>query len=359
MTKPDFITDWRAIEAPAAPPSSPEDFGFASELSAAVGLNHFRVAHLRIPPGRRAYPPLAMQDLEIFCFVLEGAPDLWADGYLHRLNEGDGVTFNVRTGLVHSLINNTHRDARVFVMTEPFLRSAKVSHPLDDALQESLKKSNMFWADAPKRKLGPNDGKPGSLHGRRRGKPDFVAQWRDILNRKANRYPKSDEDQTLDARFDNHARFSRIGMRAQLLKPGRRTSWPHAERDEDEFIYVVSGRVDAWNDGHVTPMGSGGFIGWRNGTGITHVIINNSAEDAVLIVGGERSRMVNKFWYTFHPKYNKEIGAGYWADHPMPKRGPHDGLPDALRERLSPKARRNAVSANEAARFLGKRSNKR
>ena len=50
-------------------------------------------------------------------------------------------------------------------------------------------------------------------------------------------------------------------MRVQVLKPGRRTSWPHAERDEDEFIYIVSGKVDAWNDGHITPMEAGDFIG--------------------------------------------------------------------------------------------------
>jgi uncharacterized cupin superfamily protein len=355
MSRPSFITDWRSIEAPAAPPGSPEDFGFASELSAATGINHLRAAHLRIPPGRRGYPPMAMDDLEIFTFVLEGCPDLWADGYLHRLDEGCGVAFNARTGLAHTLINNTDADVRLFVLTEAFRRNSRASHPLDPAGAENLREMNMFWADAPKRKLGPNDGKPGSTPGRKRGKPDFVVHWREILKTKANRYSGSDEDQTLDARFDNRARFSRIGMRAQLLKPGRRTSWPHAERDEDEFVYVVAGKVDAWNDGHITPMSAGDFIGWPGGTGITHVILNNSGADAVLIVGGERSRMVNKYWYTFHPKYNKEIGDGFWSDHPVHKLGPHDGLPDALRAKLPKRARRDPVSANQAARFLGKK----
>ncbi len=353
--KPDFIRSWREIEAPAAPPQSSEDFGFASELSAAAGINHFRAAHLRIPPGRRGYPPMAMDDLEIFAFVLEGAPDLWADGHLHRLVEGDGVALNARTGLSHTLINNTDRDARVFVMTEAFRRNSRAHHPMDEAANEALRKMGMLWSGAPKRKYGPNDGKPGSTAGRKRGRPDFAAQWRDILNKKPNRYPHSDEDQTLDARFDNRARFSRIGMRVQLLKAGRRTSWPHAERDEDEFVYVVSGKVDAWNDGHITPMGEGDFIGWPGGTGITHVIINNSDDDAVLIVGGERSRMVNQFWYTFHPRYNKEIGKGYWADHPVHKLGPHDGLPDALRARVPARLRGDPVKANEAARLLGKK----
>lgn len=357
--RPDFITNWRTVEAPAAPPSSPEDFGFASELSAATGINHFRVAHLRIPPGRRAYPPLAMDDLEIFTFVLEGAPDLWADGYLYRLDEGDGITLNARAGLLHTLINNSGSDVRLFVMTEAFRRNSKAVHPTDTAANENLQKMGMLWADAPKRKLGPNDGTPGAKVGGKRNKPDHVVHWREILSKKANRYPDSDEDQTLDARFDNHARFSRIGMRVQLLKAGRRTSWPHAERDEDEFIYVVSGKVDAWNDGTITPVEEGDFIGWKGGTGITHAIINNSAEDAVLIVGGERSRMVNQYWYAFHPSRNKECSAGYWADHPTPKFGPHDGLPDVLRSKLPKSALRSPVTANEAARFLGKRPKKK
>lgn len=351
--RPDFIAGWRAIEAPAAPPSAAEDFGFASELSAAAGLNHFRAAHLRIPPGLRGYPPLAMDDLEIFAFVLEGRPDLWADGRLHRLEEGDGVAFNARTGLAHALINNTDKDVRLFVLSEAFRRNSRVIHPLDDAANERLKNTVMLWSDAPGRKLGPNDAKPGSTAGRRRGKPQFVVHWRDILNRKANRYPGSDEDQTHDARFDNRARFSRIGVRAQLLKAGRRTSWPHAERDEDEFIYVVSGKVDAWNDGQIAALAEGDFIGWKGGTGVTHTIINNSGEDVVLIVGGERSRMVNKYWYVFHPGRNKACGEGYWADHPIPKLGPHDGLPDALRATLPPRARKSALAANRAALWLG------
>ncbi len=352
--RPNFITGWREIEAPAAPPSSAEDFGFASELSAATGINHFRVAHLRIPPGRRGYPPMAMDDLEIFCFVLEGAPDLWADGHLYRLSEGDGVTFNARTGLAHTLINNTNKDVRLFVMTEAFRRNSKATHPLDPNGEENLRMMGMFWSDAPKRKRGPNKGEPGSTVGRKRGKPDFVAQWRDLLTKKPGRYPKSDEDLVFNARYDNRARFSRIGMRVQVLKPGRRTSWPHAERDEDEFIFVVSGKVDAWNDGYITPMSAGDFIGWAGGTGIAHVIINNSDEDVVVIVGGERSRMVNQYFYSFHKRYNKEIGESYWADHPKHKLGPHDGMPDALRARVRKRLHGDPVKANEAARFLGK-----
>jgi len=353
LKRPSHIVHWRDVEAPAAPPNAPEDFGFASELSVAASVNHLRVAHLRIPPGRRAYPPLAMENLEVFSFVLEGAPDLWADGHLHPLREGDGIILRARTGLAHSLINNATTDARVFVMSEPFPRNARASHPLDAWASEMMKKMGMHWDDAPKRKFGPNDGKPGNVIGRKRAKPDFAVHWRDILEKKAKRYPGSTEDQGIDAPFGKLARFSRIGMHLEVLKPGRRTSYPHAERDEDEFVFVVGGQIDAWNDGHVTAMGKGDFIGWRSGTGITHVLMNNADTEAVLLVGGEASRVRNQYWYPFRPSRNKAAGANYWADHPVPKLGPHDGLPDALRAKLPPRARKSALAANTAALKVG------
>jgi uncharacterized cupin superfamily protein len=353
--RPEFIVSWPAIEVPAAPPGSQEDFGFASELSAATGINHFRAAHLRIPPGRRGYPPLAMDDLEIFAFVLEGAPDLWIDGHLHRLSEGAGVSLAAGTGTTHTLLNNTKTDIRIFVMTEAFRRNSRVMHPLEPALQEQLAQSGMLWSDAPQRKLGPNDGKPGSRAGTRRGLPDFVVPWRRILGKDKGGYPGSAEMHGIDAPFGRRARFSRIGIHLEILKPGRRTSFPHAERDEDEFVYVVSGTVDAWNDGFVTAMDTGDFIGWRAGTGITHTILNNSDREAVLLVGGEASRQKAQIWYPLHPHRDKETGDAFWADHPQVKLGPHDGLPDALRAKIPAAGRRTAIAANRAAMGFGKK----
>jgi len=339
--RPAFVRNWREIEADGA-----------SLLAAAIGMSRLKVIHMRLAPGQRSHPPGAYRDEEEFYFVLEGAPDLWVDGHLYRLEEGDGVAINDRTGISHCLINNTHREVRLFVFGEGTRMGSKFFHPLDDNAR--LKEMGKLWRDPPRRKLGPNDAKPGSTAGRRRARPDHVVHWRDILEKKSLRYPGSDEDQGIRAPFGRRARFSRIGIHAEVLKPGRRTSWPHAERDEDEFVYFASGKVDAWTDGHIAPLGEGDFIGWEGGTGITHVILNNSGEDALLLVGGEANRARNQYWYPFHPQRNKEVGADYWADHPVPKLGPHDGLTDALRARIAPRARRSALAANKAALRLGK-----
>ncbi|HVP85399.1 MAG TPA: cupin domain-containing protein [Rhizomicrobium sp.] len=349
MKRPNFIKHWKDVESPeqVRPPVMDEPFGYVAEFAPATGMSHLRVAHLRLPPGVRSHPPIASRDEDVFFFVLEGAPDLWADGHLYPLREGDGICFPARTGIAHSILNNTPNEVRLFLMSEAMRYLSKFAHPVDAAAGENLQKMGKLWTDAPTRKLGPHDGQtdahrkaPSPSGARKKMRPDFVVHWRDILEKKAATYPNSKELQGIDARFGRRARFSRIGVHLEVLKPGRRTSRPHAERDEEEFVYVVSGKIDAWNDGYITKMGEGDFIGWEAGTGITHVIINNADEDAILIVGGEAGRRNNQYWYPTEIWYNKDIGKDYWADHPKIKLGPHDGLPDALRAELEKKKRK-------------------
>jgi len=165
-------------------------------------------------------------------------------------------------------------------------------------------------------------------------RPSFIVNWRDVLDKKAGRYPDSDEEHGIDAPFDKHAGFSRIGVHFEVLKPGRRTSYPHAERDEEEFVYVVAGEVDCWLDGHLHAMRAGDFVGFVDRTGVAHVIINNSKEDAHLIVGGEASRQRSKVHYPLNPAQNRVFVAkgAHWSDCPKRELGSHDGLPDALRK---------------------------
>lgn len=357
--RPDIIKNWREIESTAEWrwPEAAETFGYPAFFSFYAGGSRLKVAQLRLPPGRRANLPTACRDEEEFVFVLEGRPDLWADGHLYGLEEGDGVALLSGTGIATTFINNGNSDVRLFVLGEGTRTSTRYFHPLDANANERLKQAGQLWHEAPKRKLGPNDGRPGSKAGRTRQRPDYVAHWRDILDRdKRFTYPGSKEYHGIEARFGQRAGFSRIGIHLEVLKPGRRTSWPHAERDEDEFVYVVSGSVDCWLDGTITPMWAGDFVGWEAGTGTTHVVINNSDEDAVLLVGGEASRVRAQVWYPLHPRRNKEIGERCWKDHPAVKLGPHDGVPDRLRESFPAAARRTAVAANDAARKYGLRA---
>jgi uncharacterized cupin superfamily protein len=354
--RPPFIKNWREIEPKeqVRPPMMDEAFAFSTALGAACDLVQLQFLHGRLPPGVRSNPPVASRDEEEFLFVLEGAPDLWLDGYLYRLSEGDGVSMAHGTGSARALMNNSGREVRFIFLSEGSRYGSKFFHPaaLDAKANEFLANIGKSWTDVPKKQLGPHDGLTDKRRGkaspagsRKKGKPPVAVHWKDILEEDRNsNYPGSTELHAVAARFGRKARLSNLGIHLDVLKPGRRTSWPHAERDEEEFVYVVSGRVDAWIDGHIFSATEGDLVGFPSRTAITHTIINNSDDDAYLLVGSESSKVYNQYFYPYHPKQNEAVGRAYWHDHPKVKLGPHDGTPDALRAKSSRPGRAKKVA---------------
>jgi uncharacterized cupin superfamily protein len=125
------------------------------------------------------------------------------------------------------------------------------------------------------------------------------------------------------------AGLERIGINIQRLPPGRRSSWPHAEEDEEEFVYVLDGEVDAWIDGETHRMMPGDLAAFPAGTGICHCFINNGERDALLLVGGEAPKQGSRILYPLHPSRQADMEpSNWWEDAPRRPLGPHDGLPD-------------------------------
>ena len=143
-----------------------------------------------------------------------------------------------------------------------------------------------------------------------------------------NHYPDSDELHSIGAAFSDHFGLMRLGVHHERLPPGRRVSWPHAEADEEEFVYVIEGAPDLWLDGHVKRLRPGDGVGFPAGTGLSHTFINNTDSDVRLLVVGEASRQRSRIHYPLHPKRNADIGSRHWSDIPARELGPHDGLPD-------------------------------
>lgn len=162
-------------------------------------------------------------------------------------------------------------------------------------------------------------------------RPPFIRHWREIQLPDDNQYPGSNERLTLDSNFGRAFGMQRVGFNHVIVPPGRRTSWPHCESAEDEFVFVIEGEPDAWIDGVLYRLAPGDAVGFPAGTGIAHTFINNTGQDVRLLVGGERSRDDNRCHYPLHPKRNAEIGEYHWKDAPTQLKGDHDGLPDALR----------------------------
>jgi uncharacterized cupin superfamily protein len=160
---------------------------------------------------------------------------------------------------------------------------------------------------------------------------DIVAHFSEIEGDDSWSYPNSVERFAFSAAFSKRFGLMRLGVHHERLPPGRRVSWPHAEADEEEFVYVIEGTPDVWIDGHLRRLKPGDGVGFPAGTGIAHTFINNSDSDARLLVVGEASRERSRIDYPLHPKRNAEIGERQWKDKPERKLGPHNGLPDKPR----------------------------
>lgn len=162
-------------------------------------------------------------------------------------------------------------------------------------------------------------------------RPEFIKHFSEIQDADDGHYPGSDELLSIGAPFARHLGLTRLGIHHELVPPGRRTSWPHAERDEEEFVYVIAGHPDVWIDGELHRLRPGDGVAFPAGTGIAHTFINNTDSDVQLLVVGEASRRNSKIYYPLHPARNQEIGDRLWQDAPPCERGDHDGLPDAQR----------------------------
>ena len=156
----------------------------------------------------------------------------------------------------------------------------------------------------------------------------IVAHWTAIEDGANWTYPKSAERHGLGAPFSEHFNLMRLGVHHERLLPGRRVSWPHAEADEEEFIYVIDGTPDLWVDGHVKRLSPGDGVGFPAGTGIAHTFINNTETDVRLLVVGEASRQRSRIHYPLHAERNADIGSRHWHDVPARELGVHDGKAD-------------------------------
>jgi uncharacterized cupin superfamily protein len=155
--RPDCIAHWSEIEEPddSRYPADDELMSIGAPLGRALGLSRVGIHHERLPPGRRTSFPHAESAEEECVYVLEGTPDVWLDGVLHRLGPGDAVGFPAGTGLAHSFINDTDAEVRLLVVGEASKPENRIFYPLHP---ERKAMRDDWWDDVPPRERGPHDG---------------------------------------------------------------------------------------------------------------------------------------------------------------------------------------------------------
>ena len=162
-------------------------------------------------------------------------------------------------------------------------------------------------------------------------RPDCITHWRDIEGADDGHYKGDDELLVINADFSTRFGLTRIGIHHERLPPGRRTSYPHAESAEEEFVYVIEGTPDVWLDGALHRLAPGDGVGFPAGTGQCHTFINNTDAEVRLIVVGERGRTDNRIFYPLNPE-QRPLRDDWWDDVPARPMGDHDGLSDQVRD---------------------------
>ena len=155
-------------------------------------------------------------------------------------------------------------------------------------------------------------------------RPDFIRHWSELEGPDDSHYPGDEELNSIGAPLARRLGLTRIGIHHERLPPGRRTSYPHAESAEEEFVFVLEGRPDVWIDGDLHPLKPGDSVGFPAGTGICHTFLNNSSDEVRLLVVGERSKSENRVRYPLNDVY-QATREDRWADAPVRPLGPHDG----------------------------------
>ena len=167
-----------------------------------------------------------------------------------------------------------------------------------------------------------------------------IVHWTEIEGPDDSHYRGDDELMNINTRLGEHHGLKRLGIHHERLLPGRRTSYPHAESLDEEFVYVIAGTPEVWLDGQVHQLKPGDSVGFPAGTGLAHTFLNNSDKEVHLLVVGEKTKPENRIRYVRNPEREAMIEDWWWKDWPEHPLGEHDGLTDKVRAEKAAKAKR-------------------
>jgi len=108
----------------------------------------------------------------------------------------------------------------------------------------------------------------------------------------ATSYPepfRAENQRRWNRRLGDHAKLKNFGVNLTRIVPGGQSSHRHAHTRQDEFVYVLAGRVELETDAGTEELRSGMCAGFPAGTGNAHRFVNRSGADVLLLVVGDRT----------------------------------------------------------------------
>jgi len=155
------------------------------------------------------------------------------------------------------------------------------------------------------------------------------SKYQNILDPQAE--PKS-FIKVIDSDIGRNVDFKRVAVHHIILPRRGRTSSPHAESLEEEFVFVLKGTPHLWLNGFIHDLKEGFAIGFPSGTGIAHTFINNTESEIHLLVAGERTKKENLCTFPINPELKESMKNIWWENPPHHGLGSHNGLPGPIKD---------------------------
>jgi len=326
-----FVDYYETFQDSSSRDSKPENYIKVIDADIGRKLNFQRLAihHITLPQQCRTSSPHAESLEEEFIYVLKGQPHVWINGYVYQLDVGHAVGFPAGTGIAHTFINNSGSEVELLVLGERTKKENLCSFPVNPELEATME---IWWHDAPTHTLGPHNGLPGVVQQNEIGStPPKCTVFCPGKERGAPfHYPGDNETFGEGFRISDEVGLKALGVWYEILPPGRRSAFPHAHTHEEEFIYVLQGNPTVWMNGYVRELEPGMFVAFPPGTGISHVVINDTNDPVMYLGVGEAQEFPDeKIIYPMNPLRELECQrkGWHWSDVAKHEFGSHSGRP--------------------------------
>ena len=325
-----------------------------ADYGRALDTDRLAMHWIELPPHQKSSDPHAESLEEEFIYVVSGRPHVWVNGFIYQMEPGFCVGFHAGTGIAHTFINNTNETVQMIFLGDRTKKENKCSFPINPDLKEKHK--DLWWDNYPQQDFGPHDASIGNLNHQKDYKDlSFIKDTSAFERKLGFSYPDDTEKFSLGVRLTDQVGLKFLGLWHEILKPQKRTSWPHAHKLEEEAAILIKGTATVWLNGFTYQMNVGDCVFFKPNTGIAHVIINDSTDDVIFLGIGEANDAGpdEKIMYPIHQTRNEQcIEHGYfWGDPPKNLEfGNHLGLP--VRKNISFKKYENAADFLAATESL-------
>jgi uncharacterized cupin superfamily protein len=99
-------------------------------------------------------------------------------------------------------------------------------------------------------------------------------------------HPWNPRSEITGTRLSQLGGLQRTGVSLARLAPGKESFAYHLHHQEEEWVYVLSGRAVALIDGHEYTLGPGDFVAFPTPS-VAHLMSNPGPDELVYLMGGE------------------------------------------------------------------------